>query len=117
MAKPTSTSGSAKRRQKRKHVARGKPLGTGWQALVATVVKKDAAKRANAQTDSKDARSGVGARIPVTFFVDFPRTGKGIAANRATCSCVITEDVCICYGSCEDVFPDCCDEGPILTKG
>ena len=116
MAKATG-----KVRQKREHIlkGKGKPLGKKWHKIVGDAVLKESAKRVRTHVKVQNqAPSGdIVIRMPATFLVRFSRKGKRIARNGSVdCFCIITEDACICYGPCPN-FPECCDEGPIFTKG
>jgi hypothetical protein len=98
---------------KRKHVMKGQPLGKEWKKVVEEILMKDGAKQGRAQlkTGAQTTEDSVVVRIPITFFVRFPRKGKTITGDgRVDCAC--TEGSpggadCICRGACD--FPACCD--------
>lgn len=97
---------------------KGKPLGNSWKKLIGEALMKEAGRigREKAKALDKPGTGTVVIRVPVTFFVEFGRKGKRLARDgKVRCSCVVTEDVCVCYGQCD--FPDCCDDGPIFTEG
>ena len=103
---------------KRKHVMKGKPLGKEWKKVVEEILMKDGAKHARAQlkTGLQTTEDSVVVRIPITFFVRFPRKGKTITGDGGVdCACSPGSPGgadCICRGHCD--FPACCD-GPIVA--
>ncbi len=111
MATPSAGSG-------RKHVMKGKPLGKQWKKIVEDILMKDGAKQARAQlkTGVEASSDSVVVRIPITFFVRFPRKGKVITgAGGVDCACTPGSPGgadCICRGSCD--FPACCD-APVVA--
>jgi hypothetical protein len=100
---------------KRKHVMKGKPLGKEWKKVVEEILMQDGAKQARAQlkTEAQTTQDSVMVRIPITFFVRFPRKGKTITGDGGVdCACTNSDGVCVCRGACD--FPACCD--PIVAK-
>ena len=109
--------------KERRHEHRRMDLrGDAWKEAVEELVLKEGAKRAQAYVAAQDGDSDndIVMRIPLTFFVRFPRRGRTLAGDGTTdCVCTIFQDedaeICICKGTCPD-FPDCCDEGPVFTE-
>jgi len=109
--------------KERRHEHRRKDLrGDAWKEAVEELLLKEGAKRAQAYVAAQDEDSDndIVMRIPITFFVRFPRRGRTLAGDGTTdCVCTIFQDesgeICICEGTCPD-FPDCCDEGPVFTE-
>jgi hypothetical protein len=102
--------------RQRQHVHHDEPIGTAWKEIIERILLEEGRERAAAQARASTGYDVV-VRTPITFFVRYAREGDSVAANgEVDCACVITEDVCVCYGPCPD-FPECCDEGPIFTEG
>jgi hypothetical protein len=114
MATPT---GKERRDEHRRKDLRG----GAWKEAVEELLMKEGAKRAQAYVGAQEegSENDVVMRIPITFFVSFPRRGKTLAGDGdVDCACTIFQDeggeVCTCLGTCP--FPECCDEGPIFTE-
>lgn len=106
--------------RKREHTLKGegKRIDEVWEELLRDVMEQGARQvQAQALTEYPTPQDDVVVRIPIQVSLRFPRKLEASAADgEADCACIITEEVCICYGTCPD-FPECCDEGPILTQG
>ena len=107
----------------RRHIHRARDMrGDGWKDAVEELLA-ETARRARAYAEAKEeARDDdLVMRIPVMFFVRFPREGNSLAANAENdCACTRFQDedgseVCMCIGTCPD-FPDICDEIPVFKE-
>jgi hypothetical protein len=102
--------------KQRRHVHHNEPIGTAWKEIIERILLEEGRERAVAQARTS-AGYDVVVRTPITFFVRYTREGDSVAAKGTVdCACVISPDVCECYGPCPD-FPECCDEGPVITEG
>ena len=102
--------------KQRRHVHHNEPIGTAWKEIIERILLEEGRERALAQARTSPGYDVV-VRTPITFFVRYTREGDSVAANGAVdCACIISPDVCECYGPCPD-FPECCDEGPVITEG
>jgi hypothetical protein len=94
--------------------------GDDWKEAVEELLE-EGTKRAEAYVAAEEEYSEndvIVMRMPITFFVNFRRTGKTLADRDVGCVCSITEEppwtICICSGTCPE---DACDTGPFLKKG
>ena len=102
----------------------GETRGGAWKGSLEELLNEEGTKRvrAHVREHPEDRDGNLTMRVPATLFLNFARASEESADDpEMTCVCTIFRDedgseVCICIGDCPD-FPDCCDDGPIFTKG